>query len=247
MTDTRRLNSDRKPGYMAEHEYRQGGAVRPVDAATLIIVRRDGPKPRILLGRRSAKHRFMPNKYVFPGGRVDVGDGRLQPPTALHPAVLQRLQKSCSPQRARALAMAAIRETYEEAGIVVGEAESPTLKSRSPAWREFLRHDINPRLDHLYYIGRAITPPYRSRRFDTRFFLLDAAREGKELFTRKKGSDELLELQWLDFDGAQQLALPNITKVMLHEVGKKLQQGLSYDQPGPFIHARHGKIVIAEE
>ena len=48
---------------------------RPSDSATLIIVRRDGPAPRILLGQRSGHHKFMPGKYVFPGGRYDAAVG----------------------------------------------------------------------------------------------------------------------------------------------------------------------------
>ncbi|MCB1729079.1 MAG: NUDIX hydrolase, partial [Halieaceae bacterium] len=130
-------------------EYREGGgrAVRPRDAATLIVVRRDGRLPRVLVGQRAAGHKFMPNKFVFPGGRVDPGDGRLRPPHDLHPAVLARLLQGCSETRARALAMAAIRETYEETGLVLGEPHSPTLKTRSPQWRDFLQYDVNPRLD----------------------------------------------------------------------------------------------------
>lgn len=240
--------ADKKTAYMASHEYRQGGrAVRPVDAATLIIVRRRHKGPEVLVGKRSAGHRFMPNKVVFPGGRVDVGDGRLQPPCDLHPAVEARLTQGCSPRRARALAMAALRETYEEAGLIIGEPDSPTLQTRSPSWRQFLQHDINPRLDNLYYIGRAITPPYRSRRFDARFFLVDDPAPEQELFDRAAGSDELLELQWMDLEQAANLNLAHITRLMLGEVGRRLKQGLSYDEPGPFVYSRRGDIVVDQQ
>ena len=107
-------DSKQRGGYMAQSEYRSGGrAVRPRDAATLIIVRQDGSQPRVLMGRRAASHKFMPNKFVFPGGRVDVGDGRLRPPRDLHPAVMDRLRMDRSESRARGLALAAIGETYE--------------------------------------------------------------------------------------------------------------------------------------
>ena len=80
------------PRYISKSEIRSAGrAVRPRDAATLIVVRRDGRSPRVLMGKRSAAHKFMPNKCVFPGGRVDAGDGRLRPPHDLHPQVLARL------------------------------------------------------------------------------------------------------------------------------------------------------------
>ena len=52
--------------------------VRPKDAATLILVDRSGPAPKVLLGKRHARHKFMPGRYVFPGGRVDPDD-RLMP------------------------------------------------------------------------------------------------------------------------------------------------------------------------
>ena len=107
------------PGYIAKTEIRSvGRAVRPRDAATLILVRRDGTEPKILMGKRSAGHAFMPNKFVFPGGKVDAADSRLRPPGDLHPQVLARLMKGCSQSRARGLAMAAIRETYEETGLI---------------------------------------------------------------------------------------------------------------------------------
>ncbi len=73
---------------IAESEIRRSGpVVRPRDAATLIIVRRDGRHPRVLMGRRASSHAFMPNKFVFPGGRVDPGDSRIRPPRDLHPVV----------------------------------------------------------------------------------------------------------------------------------------------------------------
>lgn len=201
------------PKYISTSEIRsKGRAVRPKDAATLIIVRRDAKEPKILMGKRSAGHKFMPNKYVFPGGKVDQGDGRLRPPHDLHPAVLKRLTKGCSENRARALALAAIRETYEETGLVLGEANTPTLKTKSPHWADFLKYDVNPRLDTLHLIARAITPPYRSRRFDARFFMGEADLIQGDVHEAPEGSGELLELHWVSLKNAQKLELPNITR-----------------------------------
>jgi 8-oxo-dGTP pyrophosphatase MutT (NUDIX family) len=238
-----------RPSYDPTHtpgsEYRSGGrAVRPRDAATLIIVRRDGKHPRILMGQRAAGHKFMPNKFVFPGGKVDAGDGRLRPPHDLHPAVMARLTRGCSQSRARALAMAAIRETYEETGLVLGEPDTPTLKTRSPHWREFLKYDVNPRLDSLHLIARAITPPYRRRRFDARFFMGDADLIQGDVHEAPEGSGELLGIHWVSLKDAQALELPNITRMVLGEVERRLREGQSPEDKGPFVYFRHGKTVI---
>jgi len=233
------------PKYMKSSEFRsQGRAVRPKDAATLIIVRRDQKQPRVLMGKRAAGHKFMPNKFVFPGGKVDTGDGRLQPPHDLHPAVLKRLSQSCSENKARALAMAAIRETYEETGLILGEPDSPTLKTRSPHWQDFLQYDINPRLDTLHLIARAITPPYRSRRFDARFFMAEADLIQGGVHEAPQGSGELLELHWVTLKDTQALELPNITRMVLGEVERRLREGHDPEDAGPFVHFKHGKPVV---
>src|SRR5271170_8366073 len=100
---------------------RTGRAVRPRDAATLIVLRRDGPKPRVLMGRRHGGHDFMPDKWVFPGGRIDPSDFRAPVASELRPNVAARLNKTAPPKRARALALAAIRETFEECGLLLGK------------------------------------------------------------------------------------------------------------------------------
>jgi 8-oxo-dGTP pyrophosphatase MutT (NUDIX family) len=234
------------PRYISSSELRGGGrAVRPKDAATLIIVRHGGREPRVLLGKRSAAHKFMPNKFVFPGGKVDAGDSRIRPPHDLHPEVLRRLSGGCSETRARALALAAIRETYEETGLVVGEPHTPTLKSRSRHWAEFLKYDVNPRLDVLHYIARAITPPYRNRRFDARFFMVDAQHVQGEVHERPEGSGELLDLHWVGLSRAQQMEqLPHITRTVLGELERRLREDCGQEEKGPFVHSRHGKPVL---
>src|SRR5580698_8185450 len=94
---------------------REPGArhVRPRDAATLILVRRDASRPQLLMGRRHGGHNFMPDKWVFPGGRVDRGDFHAPHATDHRPEVLAKLEKAANPSRCRALAMAAVRETFE--------------------------------------------------------------------------------------------------------------------------------------
>jgi 8-oxo-dGTP pyrophosphatase MutT (NUDIX family) len=238
---------ERAPAYMSESEYRQGGrAVRPRDAATLILVRQRQGRAQVLMGKRAASHSFMPNKYVFPGGRVDPGDSRLRPPMDLHPEVLQRLSRGCSETKARALAMAAIRETWEETGLVLGEPDTPTLVSRSLQWRDFLQHDINPRLDTLHYIARAITPPYRRKRFDARFFMADADLIQRGEHDEPQGSGELLALHWVAFKDTAALELPNITRIVLEEARRRCEEGHKPGDTGPFVYFKHGKPVVEQ-
>ncbi|MEZ5573492.1 MAG: NUDIX hydrolase [Halioglobus sp.] len=244
------MNPDesRATSYIAPDELRGSTrAVRPKDAATLIIVRNGGSEPRVLMGKRAASHKFMPNKFVFPGGRVDPGDSRILPPHDLHPEVMKRLLRGCSPTRARALALAAIRETYEETGLVIGEPHTPTLKTRSPHWADFLQHNVNPRLDVLHLIARAITPPYRNRRFDARFFMIDAEHIQGEVHERPQGSGELLDLHWVGLSQAQQMdQLPHITRTVLRALEQRLRAGAGPEVCGPFVYSRNGKSVIEE-
>jgi 8-oxo-dGTP pyrophosphatase MutT (NUDIX family) len=227
-------------------------AMRPRDAATLILLRRDGPRHRVLMGKRHDGHKFMPGKFVFPGGRMDPADSRVVPATALDPAVeaklLARMRGGPSPARARGLGMAALRETFEEAGLVVGTVTATAARSKAPGWREFLHTGIHPTLHHLRFIARAITPPGRTRRFDTRFFVADADHVMGDLHDLSGASDELLELHWLTFDEARARNLPGITSVVLSELEQRLGlvDGMNPAMPVPFYYMR-GSAFVRDE
>lgn len=218
-------------------------AVRPKDAATLIIVRRDDSVPKILMGRRSDGHDFLPNKFVFPGGRVDRGDNMVRPHTDLRPEVEARLLKGCSTTKARALGMAAIRETFEETGLIVGRKADQPMQTRSPAWNAFAATGVAPVLDIMDYIGRAITPPFRHKRFDARFFMADAEHIAGDLHDTSDASGELLEIHWVPIADAKQLELQGITLLMLDEVEKRLTLPTrkAAELPAPFYYFRNGK------
>ena len=194
--------------------------LRPKDAATLILVRRDGPLPRILMGQRSKGHVFMPDKWVFPGGRVDPGDSRGPAAAELTPEVDARLREGNVRRAPRAFALTAVRETFEETGLVVGRAGA--LKGRVPAsWMEYAAHGAAPDLSRFSFLGRAITPPHRPRRFDARFFLAEA--EDVLLDDRPHASgDELLHVEWFELDAAEQLDLPMVTRFVIGEVRRRL-------------------------
>src|SRR5262245_21701299 len=175
--------------------------LRPRDAATLILVRQRGKVPEVLLGCRDAKHAFMPNRYVFPGGRVDPADARIPVATPLDRFVDERLRKAATAQRARALAVAAVRETFEETGLMLAKP----LKGGAPAedfgehWRGFLDTGMGPALDCLDLIARAVTPPGRPRRFNARFFMARAEDAKGEI----RHSSELGRSRWVKLDGGE--------------------------------------------
>jgi 8-oxo-dGTP pyrophosphatase MutT (NUDIX family) len=76
-------------------------------AASLLVVRQTAAGPELVMARRAAHHRFMPNVLVFPGGAVDAADFTAPAATELSPAVRARLQRSAAPDLAHALAIAA--------------------------------------------------------------------------------------------------------------------------------------------
>ena len=215
--------------------------LRPKDAATLVLVRRDHDTPRILMGQRHGNMAFMANKYVFPGGRVDAADQRLTAGGHLRPHVEARLTKNATLALARGLALAAIRETFEETGVLLGERSKNPLCTRATAWRNFFAHGVAPRLDQLEFIARAVTPTNRLRRFDARFFMADASAIAHQLDAAQ--NDELLAPCWLSFPEARAVDLPSITRAVLDEAEARLLDGPDGARPVPYYRFRHGRTV----
>jgi 8-oxo-dGTP pyrophosphatase MutT (NUDIX family) len=218
--------------------------VRPKDAATLIIVDRSGADPKVLLGKRHASHKFMPGKFVFPGGRVDPLDGRMPVARPLDPVseaqLMKRVQRP-SVTKARAFALAAIRETFEETGLVLGIPDENTKVPQGP-WTAFASTKILPDLRALHFVGRAITPPGRPRRFDARFFTVDANAVAHRIEGITGPDAELVELVWMPLANAKQLDMPAVTGVMLEELDARIADGFSHDLPVPFYSMPHGRF-----
>jgi len=213
-----------------------GPRQRPKDAATLIIVR-TGKHPEVLMGRRAPGHVFMASKWVFPGGRIDRADFRAASASEPHPKTAAALHRELAPHRVRALMLTAVRETFEETGLILGTPAPPA--SVAGPWREFRQAGALPDLAALRYVARAITPPGRSRRFDARFFMTEADR----LLTPQPtaGSGELDEIAWLPLAEAPALDLPSITRFVLGEVAARLDDP---DRPRPFVRMVRGRHVI---
>jgi 8-oxo-dGTP pyrophosphatase MutT (NUDIX family) len=221
--------------------------VKPRHAATLILVDRTGPKPKVLLGRRHHAHKFMPGKFVFPGGRVETLDRRMAVSAHLDPRVEQRLMRRVqrpSPALARGLVLAAIRETFEETGLLIGiDGQHAPAAANDEAWAGLARAGVRPDLQNIHFIARAITPPGRSRRFDTRFFTADASAVTHRIEGVVGPDTELVELVWLPIDEAKRLDMPAITTVALDELQARVAAGLSQDLPVPFYRVLHRKFA----
>lgn len=223
---------------------------RPKDAATMLIIDRTSARPKVLMGKRHESHKFMPGKYVFPGGRLDDGDRRMVATGALPQICEDRLLKRAvhpSAAKARALALAAIRETFEETGLLFGSDEfGAPAAAPGGSWADFAGHGIFPDLSAITFVARAITPPRRPKRFDTRFFTIDASGLAKKIDGVTGPDSELTDLVWVDFDEAKELDLPTITKVIIQEVEARIEAGFAPYLPVPFYWEKRGSFVREE-
>ena len=217
------------------------GPKRPRDAATLILLDRKGGDVNVLMGRRHMRHAFMPGKFVFPGGRTDPADSRIPVIAGLHPEIESKLASArVSTARARAIALSAIRETYEEAGLLIGKPGA--FATTKADWAGFVEHNVAPSLEGLRFIARAITPPGRVRRFDTRF--LAAFRDDVAVELPQGPTDELEEIVWLPLEKAVEADIPAITRTILHELAERLRDDpdLAPAAPVPFYYMRHNRF-----
>ena len=225
----------------SHHPYR-----RPRDAATLILIDRSATTPKVLVGKRHDNVVFMPGKFVFPGGSVDKTDNKV-PVAAPIPRELEANLLKGSPKtpltRARSLAIAAIREACEETGLCLGRKTDAAVAKLSGVWQPFAEAGLLPDPSGLYLIARAITPPGRVRRFDTRFFTADASAIAHRVEGVIHADAELVELVWVEI-GSQPLAdLHPMTKNVLNELEKRLATGpLRHDADVPFFHFYGGKM-----
>src|ERR1044071_5086680 len=160
--------------------------VRPRDAASLILLRGEGGDIEVLAGRRPGHVRFMPGVYVFPGG-ADREDNKPWPVETGGTHLPPRLLRS---------ARAALPETWEEVGVLVGRRAEPDTLSDATGLggveAAYAASGISAAIDTLTYVGRAITPTRLFRRFNTRFFLAD----GAHVFGEPAASEELEDVGW---------------------------------------------------
>jgi 8-oxo-dGTP pyrophosphatase MutT (NUDIX family) len=206
--------------------------VRPRDAASLILLRGEGEGLEMLVGRRSQSARFMPGVYVFPGGAID-------PPDRVAWSV-ESGAESLPPRLARA-ARAAIRETWEEVGVLVGTpaaASAPNPTAGLPVENAFRAHGLTATIDRLIYVGRAITPSHSFRRFNTRFFLGD----GEIVFGEPKASPELEDAGWHRIEQGMLDGFRDVTRFMLARA-IAIREGSATNAPPLFYWAKNARRI----
>lgn len=191
------------------------------DASTLILVQKGANGPSVLMGQRGEKAAFMPNKFVFPGGAVDPNDATVSLGSPLPDDTATRLALHHDGPCPSAFAAAAIRELWEEAGLVLGAASE--WNDAPKGWRGFAKTGHRPAGAALNFVFRAITPPGRPRRFDARFFLAYASELSGDPDDFSRAEDELRHLQWVPLAQARELDLPFVTEVVLAEVAAHLR------------------------
>jgi 8-oxo-dGTP pyrophosphatase MutT (NUDIX family) len=209
----------------------------PRDAATLMLIDRSGSDPKVLLGRRHHSHKFMPGKFVFPGGRIETLDRVMPAASELDAQAQKKLMERVttpSAELARAFALAAVRETAEETGLLLGVKRNEALAAPGEIWADFAKAHVFPDLAHVHFIARAITPPQRPRRFDTRFFTTDASAIAHRIEGVVGPDSELVELTWVPIEQAAHLDMPTITGVVLEELLARVAAGMAHDLPVPF-------------
>ncbi|MGB6534950.1 MAG: NUDIX hydrolase [Xanthobacteraceae bacterium] len=220
--------------------------LKPRDSATLILIDDAGPVPKVLLGRRHLRHRFMPGKFVFPGGSIEPADQRMAALAPLHERDIARLMqrvRRASAAKAAAFALAAVRETYEETGLMLGTPRQSPVAAPPGAWEAFAKAAILPDLSAVHFIARAITPPKRPRRFDSRFFAANVSAIAHRVDGLVGPEAELVELIWLPIDQVRTLDMPGITAMVLEELQDRIAAGMDPDQPVPLYRMLHKRFV----
>ncbi|MCW5772137.1 MAG: NUDIX hydrolase [Rhodospirillaceae bacterium] len=217
--------------------------VEPRDAGTLIVWREGPEGTEVLMGRRSRRAAFVPDFFVFPGGRLDAADRLVRAATPLDPDAVKRMGVRGDVAFAEALALAAVRETYEETGLLLAEIGDPG-DVEHVEWAEWRARGLAPGLHRLRYFGRAITSESSPIRFHARFFV---ARAG-DLQGDLGGSGELSELGF--YPATEVLAhmpVVDVTEFMLNRIIAYAHDPLRFDPRAPIFSYRDDAPFVRYE
>ncbi len=237
---------------------RQPGSVR--DAATILLLREASGAPfEIFMVKRGRKAAFMANAMVYPGGRLDEADcsDALAERCTLSRAQASELLGEPDGAKALGLLVAGVRETYEEAGLLLARRDGELLAEAPAQWRDKLNSrscgllevcealDLELAVDLLGYFAHWITPSIEKRRYDTRFLI------GRAPAGQVPGHDgtETVDSEWLSpqvvldrYDaGNITLAPPTYRSLLELQAAETLQAALDYrvGQPSSIMPQGH--------
>lgn len=193
--------------------------------------------------RRTSGAAFAGGMYVFPGGRVD-GDDHLHRYDAVRqgPSEAQRPQQLALGDEWRGYWVAGIRESFEEAGLLLAYTREGELlrydesnRARFDAYRRPLhsgdislfaiceQERLRLAVDHIHYVNRFVTPLGRPRRFDTRFFLAEAPPGQTGAHDEKETVDSvwISPLEALERNDAEEFDLMRVTRIQLERLAER--------------------------
>ena len=210
------------------------GPVRPKDAAGLVLLRGSRDAPEVLMGRRHKRASFLPDIYVFPGGRLDDSDKAPSGfPEKLDGSLARQLACGNRSREAMPLLRAAVRETFEETGLLLAaDTHAREARDQPPVWQAFSALGRRPAFETMDFVCRAITPVTSPKRFNTRFFLADGADMGGTLL----GDGELVDLAWRPVEKMWSMEIVDVTEFVLREAIKRWQERTAIgSRPAPLF------------
>jgi hypothetical protein len=126
---------------------------------------------------------------------------------------------------------------------MLGERTNGAITTPPGDWEAFAKAGVEPDLSRIHFIARAITPPKRPLRFDSRFFAADVSAVAHRVDGMVGPDAELVELVWLPITQARSLDMPGITAVVLEELQDRIAAGMSHDFPVPLYRMLHKRFV----
>ncbi len=190
----------------------------------------------------------MPGYLVFPGGALDPSDSRAATDHPLDEEALALLTVHCSRRRAKALAWAAIRETWEETGLLIGRTSAggndADLQVTDAVAQAFIDSGLTPDLRALTYVARAITPTSSPIRFDTRFFVADE----EIVFGTLRDSSELSDIKWRSIaEVFRDSAIAMVTKFALNQaVRRRASPRHMQTRTVPTMYSRRRRVILRD-
>lgn len=222
--------------------------IRPRHAASLILLKPEGEDGMVLMGQRPSASTFVPDAFVFPGGKLDPSDRHIESPFPLAPKTLEAMRGAVSGADglSQSLAYASIRETYEETGLLLGRPGS-FKGPKEGTWNQLAHRGLAPDSSELQLLARAITPALSPVRYHARFFVVQARRTIGE----PKPSDELLDVDWYPIREALKLPMIDVTEIILESAWAHLRSGAlergEAPSATPFVRYRGEQRMVTQE